>query len=360
LRFHAALPLVLVAFWAMATGTGLMLGLAMAVACPSVAWAANAPSAPSVRLVWVRGENTEGCSDGAAMARRVSMRLSKNPFREDALTSIEGVIGREGQRWQAHLYMRGADGRLAGTRRLTSDGADCDGIDAAAALAIALAIDPEAALSPMAAPPVATSAEAIPAPATPTNPVAPPPGSGNVRPVAASVLQASHHRRAAQGTARGLVTSGLLPEASLGVALSTDVEVVRFVHATAGGLYLPEVHTGGDFAFGLTAGWAGGCFHPWYGARIDPALCGKVLVGAIHSVVFALEPAQPGDRLWAGAALSLEASLVVYGPLLFEIGGEAVAPITRDRFKVQGRSDPVFQPPSVAGTAFAGFGMAIP
>src|SRR5260370_20595553 len=153
----------------MTSRAGLVLGvsLAMGLVCPSVAWAGNALSAPSARLVWVRGENTEGCSDGAAMARRVSMRLGKNPFREDALTSIEGVIQREAQRWQAQIYMRGADGRLAGTRRLTSDSADCDGLDAAATLAIALAIDPEAVLSPVPAQSLASSQEPALAPASP-------------------------------------------------------------------------------------------------------------------------------------------------------------------------------------------------
>jgi hypothetical protein len=37
-----------------------------------------------------------------------------------------------------------------------------------------------------------------------------------------------------------------------------------------------------------------------------------------------------------------------------------VAPIIRDHFWVQGRPDAVFQQSTVAGTGFAGLGMAIP
>src|SRR5260370_634595 len=297
----------------MAAGVEFARGLPLAIAlvsCPSAAWAADASPAPSARLVWVRGENTEGCSDGTSMARRVSTRLGKNAFREDAPTSIEGVIEREGQRWVAHLYIRGADGRIAGTRLLTSDGPDCDALDAAATLAVALAIDPEAALRPTPVRPVASSAEPTPALETSTL-AAPPPPASAIAPTASPGPAASHNRGATEGIVRGLLATGLLPQASFGVALSTGVAVSRVVHVTTGALYLPEIHSGAEFAFGLTAGSVGGCVHPWSRAVVGLSFCGEVLLGAIHSVVFVLEPAQPGDRLWVGAALSAQAGIRV-------------------------------------------------
>jgi hypothetical protein len=325
----------------------------------STAWAADATETPSVRLAWVRGENTEGCSDGSVVARRVSTRLGKNVFSEGAPTSIEGVIRREGERWEARLYIRGADGRLAGTRLLTSDGPDCEALDAAATLAVALAIDPQAALR--AAPETRSDSPAPPPSAikneAPVARVAPAPA---IAPTAPPAPRTAHYDRVAQGTLRGLVAVGLLPQTSLGVALSTDVDVARFVRISVGGLYLPEVPDGVDFAFGLTAGWVGGCFRPWARARVDLSVCGDVMLGTIHSVVFVLEPAHPGDRFWSGVALSAQASLLVLGPIAFDIGGEVVAPLVRDRFMVQGRSDAVFQEQSLGLMAFVGVGVAIP
>jgi hypothetical protein len=342
---------------------GLLLAVLLsALALAPAAWAGEPSQTPSVRLAWVRGENTEGCSDGSVVARRVSARLGKNVFSAEAPTSIEGVIQRDGKRWEAHLYIRGADGRLAGDRVFTSDGPDCEALDAAATLAVALAIDPEAALR--AAPETPSDSPAQPSSAVKNEaPVARPALAPAVAPTAPRAPHAAHapnDDRAAQGTLRGLVAAGLLPEPSLGVALSTEVEVARFMRISIGGLYLPEVRGGVDFAFGLTAGWVGACFHPLARARVDLSLCGKVLLGAIHSVVFVLEPVQPGDRLWSGAALSAQASLIALGPIAVEVGGEAVAPLVRDRFMVQGRSGVVFQQPPLGVMAFVGVGVAIP
>jgi hypothetical protein len=145
------------------------------------------------------------------------------------------------------------------------------------------------------------------------------------------------------------------------LSLSTGVEVARALRVTAGALYLPEVHTAdGDFAFGLTAGWGGACFQPVEGPRARLSLCGLGLLGAIHSVVLALEPTRPGDRPWAGAALSAQLRVRVAGPLIVDLGGDGIAPLTRDRFLVQNRPGTVFQQSPVVGMAFAGLGVVIP
>lgn len=328
----------------------------------------DSTEAPSVRLVWVLGEDTDGCSDGASIARRVSTRLGKNVFSDAATTSIEGVIQRAGPRWEAHLYIRGADGKLAGARLLTSDGPTCEALDSATTLAVALAIDPIAALRPLPAAPPGPSAPVAALPAVPpaapamapsAAPVTPPSvPPAEPSPVASPAARRPPPKRVAQSTVRGVFAAGLLPHPAFGVEVSTDIEVARFVGISAGALYLPEVHSGPDFAFGLTAGWLGGCAHTH--AFVDLSACGKALLGGIHSVVYGVEPDKPGDRLWAGAALSAEASLLLLGPMALEVGGEAVAPLIRDHFVVQGRSGDVFQQQVVGGAAFVGLGVTIP
>jgi hypothetical protein len=314
---------------------------------------ADSSPLPQVQLIWVRGEGTDGCSDGPAIASRVSQRLGRSVFSDSAPTRIEGVIQREGAQWRAHLYMRGADGRLEGVRHLTSDAPDCEALDAAATLAVALAIDPEAASRPLPSPaaaPSSGSAAERPQPA-PLVAAAPPPVTRNEPP----------RREDVELSVEALVSLGLLPKTSVGMSLSLGVAVARPVEVTAGALYLPEVHTAdGDFAFGLTAGWAGACFLPVEGPRAHLSLCGMGLLGAIHSVVLAFEPTNPGERLWAAAALSARVRVRLAGPVIADVGGDAIAPLTRDQFLVTNRSGRVFQEGAIAGTVFAGLGVEIP
>jgi hypothetical protein len=296
------------------------------------------------------------------MARRVSARLGKNVFSDSAPTSIEGVIEHVEQGWRAHVYMRGADGRLAGVRHLSSEGTDCAALDAAATLVIALAIDPEAALRPPSEGNV-RSPDAAPAPtdirsATPPPPAADAPAPAKV--LAGAPVDGGQRPYGAELTGRALMGAGLLPQASAGLGLSAEMAIARPLYASVGAAYWPEVRTpAGDVAFGITAGWAGGCVRA-DGARTGASLCGKLLLGAIHSVVFTLEPTEPGDRLWAGAALSAQARLRLLGRLIAELGVEGIVPVTRDPFLVQGRSAPVFQQAPIAGVAFAGLGLSIP
>jgi hypothetical protein len=313
---------------------------------------ADSSPLPQVRLIWVRGEGTDGCSDGASIASRVSQRLGRSVFSDSALTRIEGVIEREGAQWRAHLYMRGADGRLEGVRHLTSDAPDCDALDAAATLAVALAIDPEAALRPPPSPAAAPSSTAVDKPqAVAAIVAAPPPVTLDERPRPTDV----------ELSVEALVSLGLLPKTSVGMSLSSDVEVARAIEVTAGALYLPEVHTAnGDFAFGLTAGWAGACFLPIEAPRARLSLCGMGLLGAIHSFVLAFEPMNPGERLWAAAALSPRVRVRVAGPVIVDVGGDVIAPLKRDNFLVENRPNTVFQETTFVGTVFAGLGVEIP
>jgi hypothetical protein len=340
---------------------------------------ARGDSDSQVRLVWVLGERTEGCADGPTIARRVVERLGSDVFSDKARRSIEGVIQHEGERWDVHLYVRAADGSLAGSRYLTSTSADCSALDAAVTLAVALVIDPDAAsrpasqrertrpapLTPSPAPGAAAAAPAtapagLPAIPTPTVSVARPTLPPTAAPTAPKAPALSFGSSLSV-TARALVAAGVLPAAAAGAAFSAEGPTGRPVEGSAGVVYWPEVRTSSrDFAFGLTAGWLGACARPRQASRASVSLCAKAYVGAIHSVVYALEPTEPGDRIWTGAAVSLAARLRLVGPVVAELGGEMLVPITRQRFKVQGESALVFQEWAVTGFGFVGVGVSIP
>ncbi|MGA3119651.1 MAG: hypothetical protein ABSF69_02680 [Polyangiaceae bacterium] len=349
------------------------LGALLTIASP-----ARGDSDSQIRLVWVLGERTEGCGDGATIARRVAERLGRDVFSDTARRSIEGVIQHEGEHWDVHLYVRAADGSLAGSRYLTSTSADCAALDAAVTLAVALVIDPDAASRTASqrerTRPASLTPSPPPAGAAAAAPVSPPAGFAAVaaptvsvaRPTASPTtpnVPAISPGSSLSVTARALVAAGVLPAAAAGAAFSAEGPSGRPVEGSAGVVYWPEVRTSSrEFAFGLTAGWLGACARPWQAFRATVSLCGKVYVGAIHSVVYALEPTEPGDRIWTGAALSLAARLRLVGPLVAELGGEMLVPVTRQRFKVQGPSGSalVFQEWAAAGLGFVGVGVSIP
>jgi hypothetical protein len=339
-----------------------------------------------VRLVWVLGERTQGCADRATIARRVVARLGREVFSDSAPRSVEGVVQHEGDRWDAHLYVREADGSLFGSRYLSSTATpDCSALDAAVTLAIALAIDPEAAARPV---PVSTAATTAPIamPEAPTTPAGPTPSPSVLAPPAPpaqsaatastrTALATAETRPSAPAphpspatsrsgslaaTGRALVAVGLLPGAAPGAALSVEGPVDRRLQATAGVVYLPETRTSGrDFGFGLTAGWLGACAQPWADDRVAIAFCGTILVGGIHSVVYTLEPTNPGEIFWASASASFTARFRIAGPFVVELGGEGLVPFTAYRFDVRGQTSP-FQEGSVAGFGFVGMGVSIP
>jgi hypothetical protein len=327
------------------------------VAAPSVARAAGSV----VKLVWVRGDGSETCADGKALAERVTRRLGRNPFSNDAERSIEGIVRREGARWAATMYVREADGKLSGSREFTNAAENCEALDAAVTLAIALVIDPSAALG---APPAnPTPQETLPPPPPP--PVVPP------SPPIVTAPPKPHEqspppppvplRESTAITARAIAQVGLLPEASFGAAISTDIPIYQALRATAGFFFLPEVRTAAqDFGFGLAAGFVGACVEPWRKTRVVPSLCASIEVGAIHAVVYVLEPTQPGDRVWSAASLTPAIRVRVVGPLTLDAGADLVVPITRHNFVVEGQPGTVFQQSPVSGVFFLGAGVSIP
>jgi hypothetical protein len=337
------------------------------------------------RLVWVRGERTESCAGPEAIAQGVTQRLRKNVFSASAPRSIETVIQHEGDVWEAHIYVRDADGTLKGSRILNSHDATCASIEAAATLAIALAIDPEGALRPapspapssgpavpaspattMPPPPSSSTPPPLPAPNPPPAPPAPlpppppaPPPCPVQRSCPAAVTPEGPPGSGGAVTLRGLVAFGLLPTASPGFALSAEAPVYRGLRATSGVLYLPEQRTAdGDFAFGLTAAWLGACARPWQASRTTLSVCASTLLGGIHAVVVSLEPVHPGERVWGGVSLDAALRVALVGPLIGEIAADLVIPFARYRFEQAPRL--VFQQSAAAGVGFVGVGMSIP
>jgi hypothetical protein len=166
---------------------------------------------------------------------------------------------------------------------------------------------------------------------------------------------------------RAVAGFGLLPATAVGLALAAGGRVVARLSWSAGALWFPEVGTPplltGDisqYAFGMTAVWLAPCVDGIQRERIAVGGCVGVLAGAIHAVVYNLEPVTPGDRLWLGVAAGPRVRLRLIGPVVAEAGIDAVVPLIRYRFATRGGTPAdatVFQQNVVAVSAWIAAGV---
>ncbi len=180
---------------------------------------------PGVRLSWVRGEGAGSCPDANAIEAEVVGRLGSNPFARQPTQFIEAMVTQRPDGHQVNIAMRAADGKLLGNRALTSTAPDCRSVATAAALTIAIMIDPDVLAR---APAVVPSAP----PAPPPEPTPPPPEPAPSFP---------------PGRVTALVGAGwgLLPGVAPGAGLAATADVSR--RAALGSVHrvLPRTADGG-------------------------------------------------------------------------------------------------------------------
>jgi hypothetical protein len=338
---------------------------AAALACALSVASASADPAP-VQLAWVRGPGAEACSRQSAIAQQVTARLGRSPFKADAELAIDAYVTHAEAGWRAEIFVRDRQGKLAGARELTSEASDCGAIESAAVLALALAIDPEAALRP----PAPASPAPPPAPApTPAPVTAPPPATAPLAaPLAASSPpppRADPPRGTGLGGSgvalRGEAGWGLLPRAAAGLSLAAHMAITERWALTAEALWMPEVSAADDrFAFGLSAFALGACAGVARSSLADLSACGALWGGALHAVVRGLPALEPGDSAWAAASATPRLRLHLGARLHLDLGAQLLVPLVRRPFQVAGWASPVFQQSPAAFLPFAGLGANFP
>jgi hypothetical protein len=301
-----------------------------------VAARAEQTSPVGVHLSWVRAEGAEDCPDAAAIETEVAARLGATPFRRAPTQFIEAVVTRQAERLQVTIAMRGPDGKLIGNRTLASTSGDCRSVANAAALTIAILIDPDALMRP-------------PAPAPPSPP-------------AASLAATGPTGRI---TVLAVGSWGLLPQVAAGIALSMTVNVARRAAVGIMGAFLPERRSmlpNDGFAFGLSYGEIVGCFVPIERgpSGVRGELCGGFAAGLLHAVVYTSTPLDPGERWMFAAAQLARLVIPLFRSGVLECGAELAEPFPRRAFFVEGRPsgmDTVFTQPALAVTGFVGLGL---
>lgn len=291
------------------------------------------------RLDWVRtGTSTAGCPAGAEMEREVRRRLSA----PESADPVEAIVSRTAEGFAVRAVAISPLGERR-ERRLETEEDDCGRLARAAAVAIALLVDPwadasepargargEAEATPPDDPAEAIATAAAPAPARPI-----------VTPGGIDLL------------AGVLGQAGTLPAASGGVRLEGRWRLAGPFAIGLGLEALPEVRTEA-FGFSVVAGSIGasamGRAGPFsFGGGLD------LLGGVMSAVVYPSEefsPSDPGSHPWAALSADGRVGLTLVDRFGLELRAGPVVSITRQRFDVRGAEDPAFREEPVA---FRGF-----
>ncbi len=124
------------------------------IALPSIGRARADEPSPlgEAMLGYVRGRGAESCPDEKELAAAVVTRLGYDPFQPRSARALTVTITLEQSALRATLELREPGATSTSVHRLSSRRLDCAVLHPALALAIALAIDPQRALSLDAAP----------------------------------------------------------------------------------------------------------------------------------------------------------------------------------------------------------------
>lgn len=305
---------------------GLFSAGALLVSTPAQAQPASAAEkAPRVHLSWVRDrEAAEACPDVSQVQADVAGRLGYSPFvaGDQTSASIEVLVTHGKSLWQAGAVMRNADGTMRGNRHVESAASDCHSLAAAAALAIALMIDPDIVTNP----PRVGPARPVVVPPTPPRPVAKP--APRLPPA-----QGGPHGAVSLGV---LGATGVLPKLAAGPLLRGELEVQKRLALVVSAQFLPEqrvARAGADAWFGLALGSLGACYRVDLGEHWAVASCGSFLAGSLSLAIVSPEAVQAGPTPWFGVACGLRVALRS-GAFEVTLGGDALAHLARHDYTV--------------------------
>lgn len=311
---------------------------------------ADAPKKSS--LSWVRLEGAESCVATQPLARAVEQRLGRFVFvsASDAELSVEGRIEKKKAGWHAHVEVRDASGRLLGKRDLDSSAASCDALTPPLALALAVMIDPDAALG---------GAKPDPKP-PPTGDATSSPGSVIVVTEPAPLPKKKKELWRFEAGAGFVFAPGLLPGLGFGLqAASLLTTPLAPMAGSATVTYLFENERRGvdsSVRISYLRGALGLCPLQLEADRLVGSLCAGVGVGVLLTRTIA---SNADGRVQANptfdVAFGARSSVLLFGPIVVGAETTFIVPILRD--KIGGGA---FQQGPIAGLGTVFLGARIP
>ncbi|MEI9949933.1 MAG: hypothetical protein WDO74_13375 [Pseudomonadota bacterium] len=311
--------------------------------------AAAAEEAATVELAaldWVRLDSAASCPSEAEVTQAIEQRLGHAALvpKERAKLVIEAKLeGLAGGGFRVEIALVRGDA-VVGRRELESEEPSCQGVAETAALVIALTIDPEASLEPLAIPTVPAAAPTAPtAAATPT-------AAAIERPSVAPAAPARQASWQADLELGGSIATGTVPNLAAGLylrgralppALPLGIEVE--------GAYFPSKRVealpgkGADFtAFYLGAGL---CSRPRRASRLSASLCAGSEVGALAGQGYGFSSTPSFRTLTFALAARGVLWFRVLKPLAVVLGPSVAVPLKRDYFEIETAegSEPLFR-----------------
>ena len=323
-----------------------------------------ADQATPTALSWHRLPGAEACPGLKDVAARVIAHLQRDPFAAPSSASavIEATIAPAPNGWTTQIdYSSTLDANATGQRKLESTEPECGAAVDAAALAIALMIDPNALTSGPATEPTPPLVEPQPEPppaAERERREAPPRWQATAPCEPQAPLDAPWRTRLAAGAVFGLgqvpsATGGgwlgwrLSPaERRLGLELAFAYLAAREARVRAG--------AGGEFSSLSVSGsafWA-----PLRARAFSLSAVGGVELGRILASGFGFQSFRSEGAWTLAPTADLELSVAV-GPrweILFRLGGGVALLRPRYEFDLNGVAQPIFQPTPVFGRAAVG------
>jgi hypothetical protein len=294
---------------------------------------AQAAGADPFSLEW---NAPAGCPDGPAVSASVRELLRARPTAEprSPLHARASVVHDAGA-WTLRVSTAEDD---AARERVVS-GADCGELADAAAVIVALAVDPS--LHDRPAPPVSLPASRPPGPAAlAADAPAPPPASPPTTPDA---------RVAVSGAVLGALDAAALPAPAPGLGVEVGVAFGRLGLA-AQGAWFPsqranvEGSTGGGEVSLLLAGAL--VRYRLIRAPLELDLSLAFEAGSMHAEAVDVALPSDGRALWLAPGAGLRAGWPITPNLAAQLGATVLVPVSRERFVVTGLGD-VHGPPAV-------------
>ncbi|WP_437314112.1 hypothetical protein [Sorangium sp. So ce385] len=355
--------------------------LLFAIVAPCVAPLASSAARADDRPFALRWTAPAGCPEGAAVEAEITRLLGdQSPSSSGALRAV-GAIAPAGSGFELHIELSRDGWSSARTVR----GATCPALADAGALIVAMAIDPDAAArsgtaatddrsiagarpaNPAPEPPAAAARGAEPAPprGPPTAPPrSAPPTRARARPTEGSVDRAPRFRIGLGG----MSDLGTMQRLSGAIEPWAGV-VVGPARLEAGASFWPgrraesaaKPGTGGTID--LVAGSLAACaLLPPLERAVRPDFevgvpCAGVELGRMHAEGFGVSDPGEGSGVWVALRSGAAASWVVAPWMRLRLRLEAVVPLERPRFVLEGVGE--VHEPSVAARAALGLELAL-
>jgi hypothetical protein len=320
-------------------------------------------------LSFVRGAGAEGCPSRQELEREVSTRLGHSPFESASSRSIEILTERTPEGYRSVVSVLDQDGKLLGRRVLVGEESTCAPIFSATALAVALLIDPDAALSRDSRANEAVGrfdADEAPAPRAvepppPPLPRSPPPAQSPPMVVLPPPAPAARDDLTVVVGADAVAAVGLVPETSPGVDIGFHARPARPWGFSLSALYVSK---GAAEVQGRTVDVSVTTFATALTLSAVETRSLRVLgdagllAGILHASVRQGQALGIGDHPFLAAGLGLRAEVRVAGGLVLaaRIGG--VVPLVRRDLSVDDTEETIWQQPAIAALGSLGAGWA--